>query len=102
LQENDEEISISKEVLQELPVEYEKTRLGEPRGSVRQYRGPSGLHIREYSDRFVIHRDRVDPRKDPIGHLLIDAPEARVHFISLLSIFLSLNLLLKFLKRLLF
>jgi hypothetical protein len=73
--EDDEEFSISKEVLQELPADYEETSLGELRGAIRQYRGPSGLHVREYNDRFVIHQDSVDPRSDPIGHLLFDAPE---------------------------
>lgn len=123
--EDDEELSISKEVLQELPEKYEETLLGEQRGAIRQFRGPSGLHVREYNDRFVIHQDKVDPRKDPLGHLLFDAPETTLalatsfclakrspidheeshsHFNPFLFLFafLSLNRMLKSLKRLLF
>ena len=129
-----EELSISKEVLQELPEDFKETSLGEIRDAIRQYRGPCGLHVREYDDRFVIHRDIADPRKDPIGHLLFDAPETSLALTTalcvarrrrrnslagihdkekyharampgpffILSTFLSLNYLFKFLKRVLF
>jgi hypothetical protein len=74
-----DEISISKEVLPSLEdFGFEETQLGEKRGSIKQYRNVSGLHAREYSDRFVIHRDRADPRSDPIGHILRDSPETLV------------------------
>jgi NhaP-type Na+/H+ or K+/H+ antiporter len=36
------------------------------------------LHIREYDDKFTVHLDKVDPRKNPLGHLLVDAPEVLV------------------------
>ena len=36
------------------------------------------LHIREYNDKYLVHTDKVDPRKDPLGHLAIDAPEVLV------------------------
>ena len=49
--------------------------LGETRDSLKQYRNVSGLHVREYRDRFEVHRDKVDPRVDPLGHLLEDSPE---------------------------
>jgi hypothetical protein len=69
------EIRISKEVLPSLPEEYTETRLGEPRGARRQFRNSSGVHVREYEDQYEVHVDRVDPRTDPIGHLLRDSPE---------------------------
>ena len=74
-----EKVSISKEVLPELPPEYSKTNLGDPRGSKRQYRS-STAHVREYEDRFTIHIDREDPRKNPVGHLLRDSPETIAAF----------------------
>ena len=40
----------------------------------KQYRY-GNLHIREYPDKFLVHTDRVDPREDPLGHLIRDAPE---------------------------
>ena len=36
------------------------------------------MHIREYNDKFTVHSDKVDPRKNPLGHLLIDAPEVLI------------------------
>jgi hypothetical protein len=64
----------------------EETILGDPKGCIKQYRNSSGLHVREYSDRFVIHRDEVDPRDDPIGHLIRDSPETLLSFGSALFI----------------
>ena len=61
-----EKISISKEVLPELPPEYSETTLGDLRGAKRQYRS-SAAHVREYEDRFTIHIDREDPRKTQSG-----------------------------------
>lgn len=75
------EISISKEVLPSLEgYNLEETILGEARGSIKQYRNSAGLHVREYEDSFVLHRDKIDPRTDPIGHLLRDSPENLVSF----------------------
>ena len=70
------EISISKEVLPSLEeYGFAETLLGDAKGSVRQYRNSSGLHVREYHDKFVVHEDKVDPRVDPIGHLIRVSPE---------------------------
>lgn len=57
-----------------MPEGAEETRLGDPKGSIRQYRAGK-LHIREYADCFEAHEDKVDPREDPVGHLLADAPQ---------------------------
>ena len=55
----------------------EETKLGDKKGAIRQYR-KGNLHIREYELKFTVHSDRVDPRKDPLGHLLFDAQEVLV------------------------
>lgn len=55
-------------------VEFDETSLGASKGAIRQYRYRS-LHVREYHDHYSVHSDRIDPRIDPIGHLLVDAPE---------------------------
>lgn len=52
----------------------EETLLGDPMGAKKQYRY-GNLHIREYEDKYVVHVDRADPRKDPLMHILLDAPE---------------------------
>jgi hypothetical protein len=31
------------------------------------------LHIREYDNYYSVHYDKIDPRNDPFGHILIDA-----------------------------
>jgi len=69
-------LSISKEVLGSLDgFGFRETTLGDPKGSLRQYRNGTGIHVREYRDRFVIHKDSIDPRENPIGHLVRDSPE---------------------------
>lgn len=83
-----DEISISKEVLQSLDEDvFQKTSLGDPQGAIRQYRSVSGVHVREYADRFIVHMDYFDPRTAPIAHLLVDSPESVLGFgvASLLS-----------------
>jgi hypothetical protein len=55
-------------------IDIEETVLGSKRGAKKQYRY-GNLHIREYDSHYTVHMDRVDPRKDPLGHLLADAPE---------------------------
>lgn len=60
--------------LYELPEGCEPTKIGWLFGASRQWRGPAGLHIREYHGRYFGHYDRVDPRKNLIGHWILDAP----------------------------
>ena len=119
------EISISKEVLPSVEeLGFTETILGDSKGSLKQYRNSTGLHIREYDDRFVVHRDEVDPRVNPIGHMVRDSPETIFALGAALAIskkmsserangkssfspwvflvsFLSLNRILGFLKKLL-
>lgn len=68
------EIEVPKELREFMPDRAEQTRLGLRNGADRQYRY-GNLHIREYRDRLLVHTDRVDPRRDPLGHLIADAPE---------------------------
>jgi hypothetical protein len=90
----DDEISIAKEVLSSIDeTRFEPTNLGDPRGAIKQYRSSSGVHIREYDDHFVVHIDKVDPRIDPFGHLLIDSPETILAFGTASAIASSLKTL---------
>ena len=69
-----EEIEVPKELREFMLEDAEETFLGQKNGAYKQYRY-GNLHIREYSDKFLVHTDRIDPRKDPLGHLVQDAPE---------------------------
>lgn len=69
-----DEIEVPKELREFMLECAEETRLGQKNGAKRQFRY-GNLHIREYDDKFLVHTDKVDPRKDPIGHLVCDAPE---------------------------
>jgi hypothetical protein len=59
----------------------EETKLGQKNDADKQYRY-GNLHIREYENRYLVHMDEVDPRKDPLGHLLVDAPEVLIGLAS--------------------
>ncbi|TLX85356.1 MAG: hypothetical protein E6K98_00350 [Thaumarchaeota archaeon] len=69
-----DEIEVPKEIRPFMLEDAEETPLGQKNGAIRQYRY-GNLHIREYDDKYLVHMDNVDPRKDPIGHLILDAPE---------------------------
>ena len=71
------EIEVPKELREFMLEEAEETTLGQKNGAHKQYRY-GNLHIREYDDKFLVHTDKIDPRKDPIGHLVHDAPEVLV------------------------
>lgn len=66
-------------------IDYPQTLLGTMKGAKRQFRY-GNLHIREYDDHYTAHLDTIDPRKDPIGHLVVDAPEYLVGLFSALSL----------------
>src|SRR3984893_14486985 len=77
----DEGLSISKKVLNDLEgFGFDETILGDSRGSLRQYRNARGVHVREFRDHFEIHVDEIDPRTNPLGHLISDSPETLVAF----------------------
>ena len=54
-------------------IDCQITQLGDKKGSVRQYRF-GNLHVREYENHYSVHVDQIDPRIDPLGHLIIDTP----------------------------
>ena len=72
-----DEIEVPKELREFMIDGAEETFLGQKNGSKKQYRY-GNLHIREYDDNFLVHTDKIDPRKDPLGHLFYDAPEILV------------------------
>jgi len=72
-----DEIEVPKELREFMLEGAEETYLGKINGAKKQYRY-GNLHIREYDDKFLVHTDRIDPRKDPLGHLVYDAPEVLI------------------------
>ena len=72
-----DEIEVPKEIRPFMLEQAEETKLGQKNGANKQYRYGK-LHIREYDDKYLIHMDKIDPRKDPIGHLIFDAPEVLI------------------------
>ena len=66
-------------------IDYEVTHLGDKKGARQQFRHKN-LHIRDYGDYYTVHIDSIDPRKDPLGHLIIDAPEFLAGIMSAISI----------------
>jgi hypothetical protein len=72
-----DEIEVPKELREFMLEEAKETTLGQKNGAKKQFRY-GNLHIREYDDKFLVHTDRIDPRKDPIGHLVYDAPEVLI------------------------
>ncbi len=76
-----DEIEVPKDVRPFMLENAEETNLGQKNGAIRQFRY-GNLHIREYEDKYLVHMDKVDPRNDPLGHLLHDAPEFLVGIAS--------------------
>jgi hypothetical protein len=72
-----DEIQVPKELREFMLEKAELTSLGQKNGANKQFRY-GNLHIREYDDKFLVHTDKVDPRKDPLGHLIHDAPEVLI------------------------
>ena len=72
-----DEIEVPKEIRPFMLNEAEETKLGQKKDSNKQYRY-GNLHIRAYEDKYIVHMDKIDPRKNPFGHLIFDAPEVLV------------------------
>lgn len=72
-----DEIKVPKELREFMLDGVQETILGQKNGAKRQFRY-GNLHIREYDDKFLVHTDKIDPRKDPLGHLVFDAPEVLI------------------------
>ena len=76
-----DEIEVPREVRPFMLDQAEETKLGQKNGANTQYRY-GNLHIREYDDKYLVHADKIDPRKNPLGHLVFDAPEVLVGLAS--------------------
>ena len=76
-----DEIEIPKDVRPIMLENAKETPLGQKNGAKKQYRY-GNLHIREHDDKYLVHMDKVDPRNNPLGHLLLDAPEVLVGLTS--------------------
>ena len=88
-----DEIEVPKELREFMFEEAEETNLGQKNGALKQYRY-GNLHIREYDDKFLVHTDKIDPRVNPLGHLVYDAPEVLIGIAC--GIFTGVNTAKKF------
>jgi len=91
-----DEIEVPKELREFMIEGAEETILGQKNGAKKQFRY-GNLHIREYDDKFLVHTDKKDPRKDPLGHLVYDAPEILIGLGC--SILTSSQIMKKFLNN---
>lgn len=55
-------------------IDFKETPLGNKKGALKQYHWGS-FHIRDYDTHYSVHMDTVDPLSNPLGYLLVDAPE---------------------------
>lgn len=67
-------------------VEYSQTALGDRSGALKQFR-TGKLHIRDYGTYYSVHSDKINPSDDPLGHLIVDAPEYLIGILSGISIY---------------
>ena len=91
-----DEIEVPKELREFMLEEAEETILGQKNGAQKQYRY-GNLHIREYDDKFLVHTDKIDPRINPLGHLVYDAPEILIGLAC--GIFTGINFAKNFSKN---
>ncbi len=78
---DNDDIEVPKELRPFMLDEAKETLLGQKNDANKQYRY-GNLHIREYDDKFLVHMDKIDPRNDPLSHLVFDAPEVLVGIAS--------------------
>ena len=65
--------------------------LGELKGQIADWRASfkdskAGFHAVEFNDHYETHIDSVDPKKDPLGHLVNDSPGTLVGIIAAVAI----------------
>jgi hypothetical protein len=82
-------LNVSKAVSGEIPDGFSRSRLASrPEGALASYRDRrrrDSVHIVEYPDRWEIHVDRFNPRYEPLGHVLVDAPEQTAREVASLT-----------------
>ena len=62
-------------------IEYSETVPGTRSGALKQFRAGK-LHIRDYGSYYSVHSDKINPSDDPLGHLIVDAPEYLIGMLS--------------------
>jgi len=79
-------LTISKSVVDAVPDAFTRTRLAARRedavASYRDGRRRDSVHVVEYPDRWELHIDRYNPRYEPVGHVLVDAPRQTVEAVT--------------------
>lgn len=64
--------------------------VGEQKGQLADWELPlengGRIHVIEYPDYFLVHWDRVSPRRNPLKHLRVDAPHWYDLMIELLKV----------------
>ena len=82
------EIKIPKNLITEHLVGWTQALLYLPKqGSLASYR-KGRLHAHDMGDCYHVHVDKVDPSKDPLGHLIEDAPQVIVAGVIIGALFL--------------
>lgn len=85
-----EDLLVEKWMVPEIPQEF-KPRFGDSDGQIEDYgyalEDGKGIHIKEYDTYYKVHWDERDPGKDPLGHLIKDAPHWLVVILLALGIF---------------
>ncbi len=72
------EIRVAKQYMAQLPNCFVEINPREPGDNIRQYRGPFGIHVREYANEWVFRRDQIGPEGDLLGHQFQDAPHHQI------------------------
>lgn len=79
-------LTVSKSVVGAVPDVFTRTRLAARRedavASYRDGRRRDSVHVVEYPDRWELHIDRYNPRYEPVGHVLVDAPRQTVEAVT--------------------
>ena len=73
----EDEIEVPKELQEFMLEEAEEIFLGQKNGVLKQY-SYGNLYIREYNVKFLVHNDKIYPRKDLMRHLIYDALEVLI------------------------
>ena len=92
------EIDVPLGVREFLPYWIRESALGDLHGAQRQYRY-GNLHIRKYENKYTVHVDHTDPRRNPLGHLIHDAPEFLIGALAAPILVYASYRVMRFLKK---